>query len=609
MEPSSTLDLNTTWDQQKQEIVQRHWANLTFHNDLHQRELREIREASERSLRDLREAIPEHLYRDTIKPMADKALKLDLQQKEDEHRQRTVLVERSHREELSHHEVSRHEKLKVALAMAGPLPTATGGGNTLPDPLGAVDDGTICVSQKQDVSNADGPSRRYCQSTPRNPSELHHPNQTHNKTKPLTCTVKEEVVSGERRLLMRVQSKKRKASMSRENSPKRLHVDSSVNPLRTPVATPIAESAQPLERTITFDEVFQDGKAKHKDTIVEWPVGSNQWYILKCEKHGFHFKKRPIQGAAKHLSGMSHGFPDRNWDVALRTLGYRVVDCTEKLMRLNNQVAEEAYAKGYVLPTYQSIKRQRAKKARKDRQAKARKPAKLHTADLDLHPSKGEMLIPEESAAVQPREHVGTPSSGDRSSDAHDVIVNPKTFHIYYGYWKAGGQNDQEHIYPVMILGWDDQTGSGLKDTDLQHTGLLKKTSHPPSCYIYKNNNKIVGWADGYEDGGPKIQSRKFPVMFFDEAQTVAWLPARDLARFPLYQQKPPPQPDHPFNAARRWIAEREGFDEWEDREQARIHVLLTRYNLISCHSPPPNRFTHHSSREICKLCIAHRKA
>jgi hypothetical protein len=97
-----------------------------------------------------------------------------------------------------------------------------------------------------------------------------------------------------------------------------------------------------------------------------------------------------------------------------------------------------------------------------------------------------------------------------------DIITSPKPFHVYYGYWKP-----ENSIWPVMILGWDDQTAGGLKD-DLVGTGLLnKKVSNPPKCYVYKDNtmnnamdNAIVGWAPGFEDGGPKVTQRKFPVMF-----------------------------------------------------------------------------------------------
>lgn len=92
------------------------------------------------------------------------------------------------------------------------------------------------------------------------------------------------------------------------------------------------------------------------------------------------------------------------------------------------------------------------------------------------------------------------------------ILTNPKAFHIYNCFWR----NDRCN-YPVMILGWDDLTPGGLKS--LAETGLLDSKSNPPHCYRYKNRNSptdaaIVGWAPGFEDGGPKVDSRKFPAMF-----------------------------------------------------------------------------------------------
>ncbi|KAI1802101.1 hypothetical protein F4811DRAFT_531098 [Daldinia bambusicola] len=188
-----------------------------------------------------------------------------------------------------------------------------------------------------------------------------------------------------------------------------------------------------------------------------------------------------------------------------------------------------------------------------------------------------------------------TPES--RRTSSQKLITNPETFMIYHGRWKSNKDTkDHNEIYPVMILGWDSQDGSGLKNTTLEATGLLNKSALPPNCYLYESN-KIVGWAPGYEDGGAKLDSRKFPVMFFDEFQTVAWLPVRYLTKFPLYNCTPPPEPDHPFNAARRWIAEREGFSTWEQREKARLYPPLSRPPTISPITPIGNEFTNATIR------------
>ncbi|KAI0506859.1 hypothetical protein F5B22DRAFT_650341 [Xylaria bambusicola] len=50
--------------------------------------------------------------------------------------------------------------------------------------------------------------------------------------------------------------------------------------------------------------------------------------------------------------------------------------------------------------------------------------------------------------------------------------------------------------------------------------GVLEvlKVLYIPVCYCYdKRERSIFGWESGYEDGGPKANSRKFPVWYLDE--------------------------------------------------------------------------------------------
>ncbi|TGJ81629.1 hypothetical protein E0Z10_g7108 [Xylaria hypoxylon] len=128
-----------------------------------------------------------------------------------------------------------------------------------------------------------------------------------------------------------------------------------------------------------------------------------------------------------------------------------------------------------------------------------------------------------------------------------------------------------------MILGWDDQKRGGIEKS-LVGTGLLdKQESSLPSCYVYKytegsTNSAIVGWSTGFEDGGPRVKDRKFPVMFFDRNVKFSWgwVSAKSLSEFPLYKPDPPKKEDDPFNSARRWIAKKEGFSSWDEFEETR---------------------------------------
>ncbi len=93
-----------------------------------------------------------------------------------------------------------------------------------------------------------------------------------------------------------------------------------------------------------------------------------------------------------------------------------------------------------------------------------------------------------------------------------------------------------------MILGWDDQKPGGLEHS-LVDTGLLdRRKSNPPRCYVYKDmdsatNAAIVGWSPGFEDGGPMVRRRKFPVMFLYVLSAIA----------PCPYDPPPLNPDKIF--------------------------------------------------------------
>lgn len=565
MDPSAATGALQSWNEEIDRLIMEYKACMAYHQKILETRKQELREANEQNLERLRVTTPADLYENAVLRMAEKALEQDLQRIELNHQKDTEMIEKIHKKELAQKKSDLHAKLE-GMAKSAQLPTVAP--IVLPKVPETLNDTVDEGPQKQDVSAG---SISWNTAPP-------NPNPLPKLTKPLTCTIQQEVICGERRLIMRIQSRKHGASPPPEQAPKRLRLDTSVASLPTPTS-PLqtetqeeiqAATSQPPERTITFEQVFQGGHAKHKDMIVEWPEGSRRWYILKCEMHGLRFTRHPVQGAAKHLSGLYHGFPDRNRDMAVRTLGYQVIDCNASLAKMNNKAAVEAYDNGYKPPPWKHLKRP-LKKAYSRRQFKSQKSTKLPTPNTNSRPTPGATPTRKITAAEK-HELLEAPSSERKSSEPWHGITHPKTFHIYYGKWGADIHHKKsEQLYPVLILGWDDQAGSGLKNTDLNHTGLLKEDSKPPNCYKY-GVNKIIGWAAGYEDGGSKVKLRKFPVMFFDESQTVGWIAARDLQEFPLYKSKVSYPPDHPFNAARRWIAEREGFKGWEDRERARIN-------------------------------------
>ncbi|KAF4948558.1 hypothetical protein FGADI_9553 [Fusarium gaditjirri] len=111
------------------------------------------------------------------------------------------------------------------------------------------------------------------------------------------------------------------------------------------------------ERTISFGEVFQDGKARWKYRIVKIDA---LYYVFGCKKHDKHFcKENPLQAAMSHLKGKGHPNKRSNITQAIRSLGIQVVDCDDDSLKRNNKVAD-------LYITEQEQKKERRKASSKD---------------------------------------------------------------------------------------------------------------------------------------------------------------------------------------------------------------------------------------------------
>ena len=305
------------------------------------------------------------------------------------------------------------------------------------------------------------------------------------------------------------------------------------------------------QRSITFDEVYQDGNADFKHIIVEHPAGSADFYIVKCDDHGVHFGIKPLQGAAKHLASRMHHHQSKEFNVAIETLGFRVIGCNAELVRKNNAAVEEAFLNGYKPVNLLQTSAGKRAKFLEDNPAFA---AAYHAAGPVLASPAAETLAPA-MAPPPPREtasptkaplrsldastpsptkaplqsrdastpspakerrkplHVRTPS--DRSTRSAVLIPDPKPATLYKGFWIA----DKRH-YPVMVLPLNepDLSSVGLKKgKTLEDTKLLEDV---PVCYklgkTAEGKIKFEGWAPGYEYGGPLFKQRQVPVMYFD---------------------------------------------------------------------------------------------
>ncbi|KAM0816828.1 hypothetical protein AB5N19_02630 [Seiridium cardinale] len=327
-------------------------------------------------------------------------------------------------------------------------------------------------------------------------------------------------------------------------------------------------------RTTTYQEVrrraTEDG---HWDTIIEYPSSSRNWYVLYCEEHRLHFKQSALSAAAKHLNSPSHNFPNRNQKAALEALGFPVVDCTEELQATHNAEVNLAFKHGYVPENIPKGLGKKVEYPFATVSAVAKSQNQIHH---DCLPSSQDT----KDAPKKSREDI---PGNKLNSTSRQIISNPKPFHAYFcDYAEEVDGEMKTSIWPVIILGWDDLT-QGLPPADglipvkrLVNTTLLEKDSEPPKCYIYSDKmDKIVGWAPGYQDGGiaTKIKKRKFPVMFFDEHNSYAWVTGKSLSRFPIEKKHAPKKKgykERAFDEARDYIAQREGYPSWEDREIAR---------------------------------------
>jgi hypothetical protein len=319
------------------------------------------------------------------------------------------------------------------------------------------------------------------------------------------------------------------------------------------------EATSSTERTITYAQVRRNATEDgHWDAIVEHPERPGQWCVIFCEQHQAHFKQKPSQGACKHLDSKLHNYPNRLPNRAINELGHRIIDCTDELKTAHNEEVKLAYAYGY-------------------------QPAKMNRSDKHFVWEK--LDYPLEKNGPLPKSSSAKPAfANSTSAQKRPAITNPKTFYIYNGDYDEKSEETGMPVrstWPVIILGWDDQRPGRFKDLpkSLRATGLLEKRSKPPNCYIYNEaKTKIVGWAPGFEDGGVRVQRRKFPVMFFDGTYSFFWIPATALSRMNLDGKSAPRLKNYSekaFEEARSWIARRDGYKSWEERADAQEHGQL----------------------------------
>lgn len=287
-----------------------------------------------------------------------------------------------------------------------------------------------------------------------------------------------------------------------------------------------------VKRTITFQEVYQDGKSQFKHKIFAWPKDSNTWCIVRCDEHQVHFNNgNPLHGAAKHIHSPQHGHLEKRHDLAMEVCGYLVLDCNAELAALNNREFERAL-----------------------------KEDKYQVFNMNLLTKEGRRRLTD--GPVQNTDAVGSLSTNSTPAKKKpkpltsplNELTQPEECNFYLGFWAPTKKWYMLIVLPIRPDGSLREVG--LKEK-LQQTDLM---SNVPKCYRSDRVSlQILGWQPTYMDGGAKADKREYPVMFFDspvQKHSVGWLPATKLRPVDLFD--PPDDADKKGLAmARDWFAMR----------------------------------------------------
>ncbi|KAK2599751.1 hypothetical protein N8I77_011479 [Diaporthe amygdali] len=266
-----------------------------------------------------------------------------------------------------------------------------------------------------------------------------------------------------------------------------------------------------VQRTISFEEVYQGGKAQFKHQIFEYKTGSGNWYIVKCDEHGVHFKfGNPVHGAAKHVHSPQHDMQPKTHDLAIEICGYLVTDCNAELAKLNNDEYQRAVAED----GYEPYNRNLLTKEGRQRTDNHKKHPKTEREGGEIHVN-GDVHS-------KPKLREQKPSAG---------MTAPKDCQFYQGLWQSNKKWYSLVVLPIRADGSLREVG--LKER-FQELPLMQTV---PKCYrVDRVSLQIKGWQPAYEDGEAKAKKREYPVMFFDRTPwSLGWLPASKLQELDLY--------------------------------------------------------------------------
>lgn len=179
--------------------------------------------------------------------------------------------------------------------------------------------------------------------------------------------------------------------------------------------------------------------------------------------------------------------------MAIRHLGIKVLNCDAETREMNNEACMRAWYRDDI-------------------------PHIREAADLLEAQTQGQ----------------GPPARNTRSGRHRETaeIADPEAGGIYLMYWGASVAWSAVIVLPRSCL--DDQSFA-----DIGLSGCLADTSlsdDVPGCYHKcENSRHIMGWEEGFEDGGDYVGDRKYPVWRIGEEEelhnsSLKWVSTKDLA-------------------------------------------------------------------------------
>ncbi|KAH7109554.1 hypothetical protein B0J13DRAFT_663527 [Dactylonectria estremocensis] len=274
------------------------------------------------------------------------------------------------------------------------------------------------------------------------------------------------------------------------------------------------QNATPATRSISFDEVFQDGKAPAKQIIIQFPNSDGSWFILRCDEHDHDFMYPPLRGAAAHLRSKKHGWlRNPSNAVIVEHFGIEVLNCNAELAKKNNSIAFKA-----------------------GQGSRKRSIARI-TDGMPGRRTSGSEKRPKFTTKGCNRTGVDRHGGLKRQSNQrrHEGIPSPIPGRIYLAYWEM-----TRDWLPVLLLPHIALEEFGVPST-LESLGLI---DHIPECFEYDPETKDLKWKKGYEHGGPRVTEREFPMIYFDgdkfpEGSPADWVRVGDLQELNVFDALP----------------------------------------------------------------------